>query len=147
MLALARFSWLARRPFGGVAADLGLQFDDVEKDVGLPAQFVGDHRRLRRDRRDHRDADAAALHRLHQRTEIAIAGEQHHVIDVRGKFHCIDREFDVHIALNLAAAGLVDEFLGGLGNDRIAVVVKPIDQRPDRGIFLILDHGGVIERP
>src|SRR3954471_1304532 len=37
---------LARRPLRRVAADLRLQFDDVEKYVRLSAQFVGDHWRL-----------------------------------------------------------------------------------------------------
>ena len=87
-----------------------------------------------------------ALHGFHQRAEIAVAGEQHHVVDRAGDLHGIDRELDVHVALDLAAAGLVDEFLGRLGDDRIAVVVEPVDQRADRGIFLILDHRGVIER-
>ena len=59
-----------------------------------------------------RHAHAAALHRLDQRAEIAVAGEQHHVIDVRRDLHGIDGELDVHVALDLAAAGLVDEFLG-----------------------------------
>ena len=63
-----------------------------------------------------------------------------------GELHGIDRELDVHVAFDLAAAGLVDEFLGRLGDDRVAVVVEPVDQRADRGIFLILDHRGVIER-
>src|SRR5262249_40766509 len=31
------------------------------------------------------------------------------------------------------------------GDYGVAVVVEPVDQWPDRGIFLILDHGGVIE--
>ena len=127
-------------------ADLGLQFDDVEEMVGLPAQLVGDHRRLGRDGGNDGDAHAAPLHRLDQRAEVAVAGEQHHVIDVGRDFHGVDGELDVHVALDLAPAGLVDEFLGRLGDDGIAVVVEPIDQRPDRRIFLILDHGGVIER-
>ena len=143
---LARFAGLARRALGRVAADLRLQLDDVEEDVGLAAQLVGDHRRLGRDGRDHRHAHAAALHRLDQRAEIAVAGEQHHVVDVPGELHGIDRKLDVHVAFDLAAAGLVDEFLGRLGDDGVAVVVEPIDQRTDRGILLILDHGGVIER-
>ena len=128
-----------------VAADLVLQLDDVDELVGLAAQFVGDHRRLRRDGRHHDDAHAAPLHRLDQRAEIAVAGEQHHLVDMRRDLHGIDRKLDVHVALDLAAAGLIDEFLGRLGDDGIAVVVEPIDQRPDRGIFLILDHGGVVE--
>ena len=146
VLALAsRLARLARRALGRVAADLRLQLDDVEEDVGLAAQLVGDHRRLGRDGGDHRDAHAAPLHRLDQRAEIAVAGEQHHVVDRAGDLHGIDRKLDVHVALDLAPAGLVDEFLGRLGDDAVAVVVEPVDQRPDRGIFLILDHGGVIE--
>jgi hypothetical protein len=72
--------------------------------------------------------------------------KQHDVIDERRDLHRVDRKLDVHVALDLAAAGLVDEFLGGLGDHRVAVVVEPIDQRADRGILLILDHGRVIER-
>lgn len=40
-----------------------------------------------------------------------------------------------------------DVFLGRLGDDRVAVVVQPIDQRPDRGVLLILHYGSVVERP
>ena len=122
---------LARRPFAGIAADLVLQFDDIDELIGLAAQLVGNHRRLRRNGGDDHDADAAALHRLDQRAEIAIAGEQHHLIDVRREFHGIDRELDVHIAFDLAPAGLIDEFLGRLGDDGVAVVIEPIDQRTD----------------
>jgi hypothetical protein len=38
------------------------------------------------------------------------------------------------------------ELLGGLGHHGVAVVVEPIDQGPDRRIFLVLDKGGIIER-
>src|SRR5436309_1702562 len=38
-VALARFARFARRALGRVAADLRLQLDDVEEDVGLPAQL------------------------------------------------------------------------------------------------------------
>jgi hypothetical protein len=54
------------------------------------------------------------------------------VIDRGGDFHGIDRKLDVHIAFDLAAAGLIDKFLGRLGDDAVAIVVEPIDQRPDR---------------
>ncbi len=80
------------------------------------------------------------------RAEIAVAREQHDVIDRGRDLHRVDRKLDVHVALDLAAAGLVDELLGRLGDDRVAVVVEPIDQGTDRGILLILDHGGIIER-
>jgi hypothetical protein len=32
---------------------------------------------------------------------------------------------------------LIDEFLGRLGHDAVAIVVEPVDQRPDRRIFLV----------
>ena len=53
------------------------------------------------------------------------------LIDVFGEFHGIDRELDIHVALHLAATAGVDEFLGRFGDDGIAVVIKPIDQRTD----------------
>src|SRR5262249_646560 len=47
---------------------------------------------------------------------------------------------------DLATAGLVNELFRGLGDDGIAVVVEPVDERADRRVLLILDDGGVIER-
>src|SRR4029079_14776228 len=64
---------LARRV---LARDLHREFFELDEYIGLAAQFVGDHRRLRLDRAYYRDADAAALHRFHQPAEIAVAGEQ-----------------------------------------------------------------------
>src|ERR1700710_101823 len=56
---------LARsRTLGGIAAELGLQFDQVGEDVGLASQFIGDHRRLARNRRDHGHPHPATLDRL-----------------------------------------------------------------------------------
>jgi hypothetical protein len=63
-----------------------------------------------------------------------------------GKLHGIDCEFDVHISLHPAAAAGVDEFLDRLGDDGVAVIVEPVDQRADRRIFLILNNRGVVER-
>jgi hypothetical protein len=68
------------------------------------------------------------------------------MVDRLGLLHRIDGKLDVHIALDLAAAERVGEFLGGLGDDLVAVVVEPVDQRADRGIFLVLDEGRVIIR-
>ena len=34
---VARLARFARRPLGRIAADLGLQLDDVEEHIGLPA--------------------------------------------------------------------------------------------------------------
>ena len=112
----------------------------------MAAQLVSDHGRLRRDGGHHGHAHAAPLHRFNQRTKIAVAGEQHHVIDRAGDFHGIDRELDIHVALDLAPSGLIHELLGRLGHDGVAVVIEPVDQRPDRGIFLILDDRRVVKR-
>ena len=65
--------------------------------------------------------------------------------DVRGEFHGIDGKFDVHIALDLATTGRIREFLHGFRDHRKTVVVEPIDQWPDRGVFLILDESGIVE--
>src|SRR5262245_43501062 len=69
-MALAR---LAGRPFRRVAANLGLQLDDVEEDVSLSAELVSNHWRLGGDGGDHSDPDAPALHRLDQCAEVAVA--------------------------------------------------------------------------
>ena len=50
------------------------------------------------------------------------------------------------LPLDLAAAVGVDELLGRLRNDGKSVVIEPIDQRTDRGVLLILDDRGVVER-
>src|ERR1700730_14512530 len=79
---------LARgRALGRVAAELGLQFHQVGKDVGLPAQLVGNHRRLAGYRGNDGNPDAAALHGLNQGAEIAIAREQHDLVDMLGQLH------------------------------------------------------------
>jgi hypothetical protein len=67
------------------------------------------------------------------------------VIDRARDFHGIDRKLDIHVPFDFAPPGLVDEFLRRLGDDRIAIVVEPVDQRADRGILLILDYGGIVE--
>jgi hypothetical protein len=87
----------------------------------------------------------AALHGLHQRAEVAVAGEQHHVVEVRGQLQRVDRQLDVHVALDLATTRRVDELLGRLRHHPVAVVVQPVDQGADGGILLILDERRVVE--
>jgi hypothetical protein len=77
-------------------------------------------------------------------TEIAVAGEDHIVVYDVGEFERIDGELDVHVALDLAAAGCVGEFLGRLGHDLVAIIVQPVDQRANGRVFLILDKGRII---
>ena len=137
---LALDARLARRTTDDVAQLV--QFDEI---VGLAAQFVGDHRRLAADGRDHRDAHALSLQAFHQRAEIAVAGEQHDVVDPGRKLHGVDRQLDVHVALDLAAALAVRVFLGGLRHHGEAVVVQPVDQRADRGIVIVLEQSRVVE--
>jgi hypothetical protein len=78
------------------------------------------------------------LHCLDQRAEITVSRKQDLLVDPAGELHRVDREFDVHVALDLAASGRLDVFLGRLGDDGVAVVVEPIEQRRDPGEFLIL---------
>src|SRR5260370_30079064 len=72
---MPRRAGFAGRTLGRIAADLGLQLDDVDELVGLAAQLVGDHRRLCRGGGDHADARPASLHRLDQWAEIPVAGK------------------------------------------------------------------------
>ncbi len=85
------------------------------------------------------------MHCLDQRAEIAITGKQHHLIDMLGKVHGIDRKLDIHVALDLAPAAGVDELLGRLGDNGIAIVVEPVDQGTNRRKLLIFDDSGVVE--
>src|SRR6056297_3225710 len=86
-LALGRFTRLARR-----AADHLLEVVELDEVVGLTAQLVRDHRRLAADGRDHGDAHALTLQALDQRFEIAVAGEEHDVIDPRRELHGVDAQ-------------------------------------------------------
>jgi hypothetical protein len=115
-----------------VPSDLGSKIYDVEKHVSLTAQLGGYHRRLSRYGGDHGDPDPVTLHGLDQCAEIAVAREKHHMIDMLGDLHGIDGEFDVHVAFDLATAGLVNKFLGRFGDHGVAVIVEPVDQRADR---------------
>jgi hypothetical protein len=67
------------------------------------------------------------------------------VIHERGELERVDRELDIHVALDLAAPARVHEFLGWLRHHPVAVVIEPVDKRPDRRIFLILDDRRIIE--
>src|SRR5258706_16387033 len=58
---MPRLAGFAGRARGRIAADLGLQLDDVDELVGLAAQLIGDHRRLRREGRDQADRAPPAL--------------------------------------------------------------------------------------
>jgi hypothetical protein len=109
---------------------------EVQEDVGLPAQLVGDHGRLGADGGHHRHPEAAALQGLHQPPEVAVAGEQHHVVQVRGEVQRVHRHLDVHAALDPAAPGGVRELLGRLGHDGVAVVAEPIHEGAERRILV-----------
>jgi hypothetical protein len=61
------------------------------------------------------------------------------------QLHGIDAQFDIHVALDLAPSAGVGELFGRLGHHGVAVVIQPVDQRPDRGIFLVLGERGVIQ--
>ena len=121
-----------RRALRGIARDQGREFGELDEIVGLSAQLIGHHRRRRLDGADDRDPQTAALHGLDQPAEVAVAGEQDHMVQMLGHLQDVDGELDVHVALDLAAAHGVGEFLGRLRHHGVAVVIQPVDQRPDR---------------
>lgn len=129
-----------------ITTDAGLKFTEIDEDVGLAPKVIGKHRGPGRNSRDHRDTDAAALHRSYKRAKVTVARKQNHLIDVRRQLHCINNQFDVHAGLHFATTTCVNKLLRRLGQNRIAVVGKPIDQWADGEILLILAHCGVVER-
>ena len=72
--------------------------------IRLPAQIIGDHRRLGANRGDHRHPHAAPLHGLDQAAQIAVARKDHHVVEMRHQVQDIDRHLDIDAALHPPAA-------------------------------------------
>ena len=68
------------------------------------------------------------------------------MVDVLRHLEHVDRQLDIHVALDPAPTHRVGEFLGRLGYHRVAVVIEPIDERPDRRVFLVLDQSSIVER-
>jgi hypothetical protein len=68
------------------------------------------------------------------------------VIEVLGQAHGIDGQLDVHVALDLASPEGVRELLGRLGHHQVAVVVEPVDQRPDGRVLLVLGQRRIVLR-
>jgi hypothetical protein len=67
------------------------------------------------------------------------------MVDMGGELQRVDAELHVHVALDLPAAERVGVFLGGLRAHGEAVVVQPVHQRADRGVFVVLEERGVVE--
>src|SRR5487761_507616 len=67
------------------------------------------------------------------------------MVDVLRHFEHVDRQFDIHVALDPAPPHRVGEFLGRFGYHCIAVIVEPVHQWPDWRILLVLDQCGIIE--
>jgi hypothetical protein len=97
---LARLAW--SRPLRRIAPELWLQVRKINEGVSLTPQFVSHHRRLTDQDGDDGNVHAAALHRFQQRTEVAIAREQKHSVDMIGELHRIDGQLDIHAALHMA---------------------------------------------
>jgi len=64
-----------RRSRRWIAAEFRLQVNQIDEDVRLATQFVGDHRRMAGDRGYDGDVDATTLHGFDQAAEIAVAGK------------------------------------------------------------------------
>ena len=117
-------------------------FDEL---VGHAAQRVRRHRRRGPCRRDNGHPHTDALNIFQKAAEVAIAGEQDGMFDLRREAQHVEGDFHVHVALDAALAGLrVGEFTRQLADDGIAIVIKPVDQRSQRRIFLIFRKSGVI---
>jgi len=56
----------------------------------------------------------------------------------------VDREFDIHVSLDSAAAQRICEFLRRFGDQRVAVIGQPIGERLERRVFLGFQHGRII---
>ncbi len=63
------------------------------------------------------------------------------------ELHSIHRQLDIHIALDLPPPHGIGKFLGRFGAHIVAVIIQPIDQRPNGGILFILQKRRIIERP
>jgi hypothetical protein len=62
------------------------------------------------------------------------------------QLHCVDGQFDDHVAFHFTATGGVNELLAGLRNDGKAVVIQPVDQGTNRYVVLILTYRRIVER-
>jgi len=116
----------------------------VEEGIRLAPQLIGDHGGLGADGGDHGHPDPAPLHRFDQPAQIAVAGEDHHMVEMRAEVEHVDRHLDVHAALDPAPPGGVGELLRRLGDHGIPIVAEPVDQRPQRRVFLGFQQGGVV---
>jgi len=63
-----------------------------------------------------------------------------------GEFHRIDGKLNIYVSLYFAAADTIEVFLRCLRNNGIAIIVEPIEQRPDQDVILIFNDSGVEER-
>src|SRR5260370_20894534 len=62
-----------------------------------------------------------------------------------GEFHRIDGKLNIYVSLYFAAADTIEVFLRCLPKNGIAIIVEPIEQRPDQDVILIFNHSGVEE--
>ncbi len=121
LLSRADNPWPLRAFF---TKDLRLQFHEVDEDVSLPSQLIGDHWRPAFYRRHDGDANPATLQGFDQRTKIAISGKQDDLIEVIGQRHRVDRKFNAYVALQLTAPLAIVKFFRWFRNNGEAVVVE-----------------------
>ena len=70
------------------------------------------------------------------------------MVDVVGHFHGVHGQLDVHTSLDLAPAEGIHKLLCRLGQHHgEAIIIQPIDERPYRGLFLIVHQGSIVECP
>jgi hypothetical protein len=129
------------------AANVRGEISQVDKLVGLTAQFIRDCGTIVLERRDDRDAFAMPLKRRNKVTEGAVAREENNVVGRLGKLQSINCEFDAHVRVDLLAAVRAGADPSRFGDECKTIVVQPVHQWFDGCVLILHDHGRIIERP
>ena len=61
-------------------------------------------------------------------------------------FHNIDGDFSIHITLELTLSERIGKFSRRPGDDCVAIIIQPVDNRPNRRMFRLVRECGMIDR-
>src|SRR3546814_4165337 len=67
------------------------------------------------------------------------------MVEAVDHLHHVDRQLDVHVALDPTPTLGIGKLLCRLRHQAVAIVVEPVDQRPDRRVLLVFQQGGIVE--
>jgi hypothetical protein len=60
---------------------------------------------------------------------------------------CVDGQFNAHVGVDMLAPVSSSAQARFFGDEREAVIIKPVNEWLDGGVLIVHDHGGVVERP